>query len=166
MRVNKCTIQYNTSSRKVVQIEISVFRKKNWRGWSKTFKWLTECSSDNKDIYKSIEEYNPGKKQKVLYYLMIWLLNKTLHSVVTEFFIRCQKLIISFVFITQSYFPVPKDERISITHFLVMKIRNRQEVNKLQSFIWYRRWQMFEAIQKIYSRAILIFSHLCYSFIR
>ena len=36
------------------------------------------------------------------------LTNKELNPIVTEFFIRGRKLSISFVFITQSYFPVPK----------------------------------------------------------
>ena len=35
--------------------------------------------------------------------------NKRLNPVVTELFIRCRKLNISNVFITQSYFKVPKD---------------------------------------------------------
>ena len=44
--------------------------------------------------------------------------NKKLNSIVTELFIRGRKLNISIVFITQSYFKVPKDVRLSSTHFL------------------------------------------------
>ena len=48
--------------------------------------------------------------------------NKKLDSIVTELFIRGRKLIISLVFITQSYFKVPKDVRLNTTHFFITKI--------------------------------------------
>ena len=40
---------------------------------------------------------------------------KKINSVVTKLFIRCRKLNISFAFITQSYFRVPKDVRLNST---------------------------------------------------
>ena len=43
-------------------------------------------------------------------------------------FIRCRKLSISLVFITQSYFSVPKDVRLNSTHYLIMKINNIREL--------------------------------------
>ena len=43
-------------------------------------------------------------------------------------FIRCRKLNILLVFITQSYFSVPKDVRSNSTHYLIMKISNRKEL--------------------------------------
>ena len=51
--------------------------------------------------------------------------NKKLNSIVTELFIRGRKLKISLVFITQSYFKVPKDVRLNNTHFFIMKIPNK-----------------------------------------
>ena len=64
------------------------------------------------DIYKNIEEYKPNKKRKILIVFddMItdMLSNKKLNPIVTELLIRGGKLNISFVFITQSYFTVPK----------------------------------------------------------
>ena len=48
--------------------------------------------------------------------------NKKLNSIVTELFIRGRKLNISIVFITQSYFKVPKEVRLNTTHFFIMKI--------------------------------------------
>ena len=42
-------------------------------------------------------------------------------------FTRCRKLNISFVFITQPYFSVPKDVRLNSTHYFIMKINNRIE---------------------------------------
>ena len=41
------------------------------------------------------------------------LINKKLNSIVTELFIRGRKLNISLVFITQSYFAVPKNIRLN-----------------------------------------------------
>ena len=50
--------------------------------------------------------------------------NKKLNPIVTELFIRDRKLNISIIFITQSYFKVPKGFRLNFTHFFIMKIRN------------------------------------------
>ena len=46
-------------------------------------------------------------------------------------FIRCRKLNISLVFITQSYFSVPKEVRLNSTHYLIMKIDNRRELQNI-----------------------------------
>ena len=54
--------------------------------------------------------------------------NNKLNSIVTEFFIRGTKLNSSPVFITQSYFKVPNDVRLNITHFFNMKIQNKREL--------------------------------------
>ena len=54
--------------------------------------------------------------------------NKKLNSIITELFIRGRKLNISLVFITQSYFKVPKDVRLNTTHFFIMKIRDKKEL--------------------------------------
>ena len=45
--------------------------------------------------------------------------------------IRCRKLNISLVFITQSYFSVPKDVRLNSTHYLIMKINNKRELQNI-----------------------------------
>ena len=55
------------------------------------------------------------------------LTNKRLQAIIKELFIRCRKLNISLVFITQSYFSVSKDVRLNSTHYLAMKINNRIE---------------------------------------
>ena len=57
--------------------------------------------------------------------------NKKLDSVVTEMFIRGRKLNISLVFITQSYFKVPKDVRLNTTHFFISKIPNKRELQQI-----------------------------------
>ena len=57
--------------------------------------------------------------------------NKKLNSIVTELFIKGRKLNISIVFITQSYFKVPKDVRLNSTHAFVMKISNKRELQQI-----------------------------------
>ena len=56
--------------------------------------------------------------------------NKKLNPVVTEFFIRGKKLSISFVFITQSIFKVPKEVRLNSTHSFIMKTPNKREIEQ------------------------------------
>ena len=51
--------------------------------------------------------------------------NKKLNSIVTELFIRGRKLNISLVFITQSYFKVPKDVRLNTSHFQIKENFNK-----------------------------------------
>ena len=76
-------------------------------------KAFIEYSNDMQDVYKNIEDYNPGKKRKMLIIfddmIVDMINNKKLNPVVTELSIRGRKLNIYIVFITQSYFKVPKD---------------------------------------------------------
>ena len=55
------------------------------------------------------------------------LSSKKLNPIVTELFIRGKKLIISLVFVTQSYFTMPKDIRLNCTYYFIMKIPNKRE---------------------------------------
>ena len=91
--------------------------------------------NDIEDVYKSIEKYNIGKKRKILIVFddMIanMMNNKKLNPVVTELFIRGRKLNISIVFITQSYFKVPEDDRLNSTHFFIMKVLNKRELQQI-----------------------------------
>ena len=57
--------------------------------------------------------------------------NKKLNPIVTELFIRGRKLNISLVFITQSYFCVPKDIRLTSTHYVIMKIPNKRKIQQI-----------------------------------
>ena len=56
--------------------------------------------------------------------------NKKLSLIVTEFFIRGRKLKISFVFITQSYIDRLKNIRLNSTHYCLMKILNKRELQQ------------------------------------
>ena len=57
--------------------------------------------------------------------------NKTFQATIKELFIRYRKLSISLVFITQSYFPVPKDVRLNSLYYLIMKINNKRELQNI-----------------------------------
>ena len=57
--------------------------------------------------------------------------NKKLNPIVNELFIRGRKLNISIVFITQSYFRVPKDVRLNSTHIFIMKIPNKRKLQQI-----------------------------------
>ena len=57
--------------------------------------------------------------------------NKKFQAIIKELFIRCRKLNISLVFVTESYFSVPKDARLNTTHYFIMKINNRIELKNI-----------------------------------
>ena len=57
--------------------------------------------------------------------------NKRFQAIIKELFIRCRKLNISLVFITQSYFSVPKEVRLSSTNYLIMKIHSKRELQQI-----------------------------------
>ena len=81
------------------------------------------------DVYKSIDECNIDKERKILIVFddmfADMINNKKLIS------IRGRKLNISPVFITQSYFKVPKDVRMNTTHFFISKIPNKRELQQI-----------------------------------
>ena len=98
-------------------------------------KAFIEYSNDMHDVYKNIDDYNPDKENKILIVFdMIadMIHNKKLNSIVTKLFIRGRKLNISLVFISQSYFKIPKDVRLNTTHFLWQKFQIEQNFEKLQ----------------------------------
>ena len=87
------------------------------------------------DVCKNIDHYNPNKENKILIVFADMIAdminNKKLNSIITKLFIRDRKLNISLVFITQSYFKVPKDVRLNTTHFFIMKISNKRELQQI-----------------------------------
>ena len=99
-------------------------------------KAFIEYSNDMHDVSKNIDDCNLDKENKTLIVFddMIGdvIHNKNLNSIVTELFIRGRKLNISLVFITQSYFKVPKDVRLNTSYFFVVKISNKENFNKLR----------------------------------
>ena len=75
-----------------------------------------ECSNTMDDIYENIDDYNPNRERKILIVFddMIAdiMANKKFQAIIKGLFIRCRKLNISLMLITQSYFSVPKDVRL------------------------------------------------------
>ena len=92
------------------------------------------CSNTIDDVYEDTDDYNlsQGRERKklVVFDDMIAdiMTNRRFQAIIKELFIRCRKLNISLVFMTQSYFSVPKDLRLNSTHYLIMKIKNRREL--------------------------------------
>ena len=86
----------------------------------------------SKKILKITIQY---KKRKILIFFddvsADMISNNKLNPIVTELFIRGRKLNISIVFITQSYFKVPKDVRLNSTHFFITKIPNKRELQQI-----------------------------------
>ena len=57
--------------------------------------------------------------------------NKKAQQVLKELFIRCRKLNTSICFLTQSYFSVPKDVRLTCTHYVIFKLNNKRELQNI-----------------------------------
>ena len=98
-------------------------------------KAFIEYSNDMHRVYKNIDNYNLNKENKILIVfddiIADMISNKKLSSIVTELFIRCRKLNISLVFISQSYFKNPKDVRNNSTYLFTMKIPNKRELMQI-----------------------------------
>ena len=87
------------------------------------------------DIYKNINGYSSKRNRKILIVFddMIAdiMTNKRFHATIKELFIRCRKVNISLVFITQSHFSVPKEVRLNSTHNLIKAIHNKRELQQI-----------------------------------
>ena len=94
-----------------------------------------EYSNDMDDVLDYINNYNKNRDKKVLIVFddMIAdiMSSKKFKAIIKELFIRCRKLNISIVFITQSYFRTPKDARLNSTHYVIMKIQIRKELQNI-----------------------------------
>ena len=87
------------------------------------------------NILENIEDCNKKRKRKVLIVFddMIShvMSGKKAQQVLKELFTRCRKLNISFCFLTQSYFSVPKDVRLNCTHYIIFKLNNKRELQNI-----------------------------------
>ena len=84
------------------------------------------------DVFDNIDDYNKSRDKKVLIIFdnMIAdiMRSENFKAIVKELFIRCRKLNVSIVFITQSYFRTPKDATLNTTHYILMKIGSKREL--------------------------------------
>ena len=83
-------------------------------------------------VYENIDDYNPNRKTKILIVFDDMIADimsyKKFQALIKELFIRCRKLNVSLMFITQSYFSVPKDVRLNSTDYLIMKVSNKRKL--------------------------------------
>ena len=94
-----------------------------------------EYSNNMDDVLDDINNHNKNRDKKVLIIFddMIAdiMRSEKFKAIVKELFIRCRKLNISIVFITQSYFRTPKDTRLNTTHYILMKIGSTKELKNI-----------------------------------
>ena len=113
-----------------------------------------EYLNDLDGIYKIIEEYNPNKKRKILTVsediIADMVNNKKLNLV--------RKLKIFLVFIAQSYFAVRKNIRLNSTHYFIIKIPNKRELEQVV-FNHLLDIDFRELLQKMYCKIIFFFSY-------
>ena len=93
-------------------------------------KAFIEYSNDMQDICKNINCYNEDKERKILL-VFIDMIADLINNKTTEFFIWGRKVNISLVFVTHWYFKIPKDIRLNSTHFSIMKIPNKTELQQI-----------------------------------
>ena len=111
------------------------FLNKVWIKYVNDPNGFTECSNTMDDVYENIDDYNPSRKRKKLIVfddMIADIMTSTrFQAIIKELFIRRRKLNISLVFITQSFFSVPKDVRLNSAYYLNMKINNRKELQNI-----------------------------------
>ena len=94
-----------------------------------------EYSNDMNDVLEDINNYNKNRDKEVLIIfddmIVDIMRSEQFKVIVKEIFIRCRKLNISIVFITQSYFRTPEDARLNSTHYILMKIGNKKELKSI-----------------------------------
>ena len=87
-----------------------------------------ECSNTMDDVYRNIDDYKPSRKRKILIVfgdtIVEIMSNKKFQAIIKELFIRCRKVNISLVFITQSYFCF---ERCEIKFNTLFDYENQQQ---------------------------------------
>ena len=87
------------------------------------------------DVLDDINNYNKNRDKKVLIIfddmIVDIMRSEKFKAIVKELFIRCRKLNISIVIITQYYFRTPKDARLNSTHYILMKIGNKKELKNI-----------------------------------
>jgi hypothetical protein len=99
------------------------------------YRWL-ESKSDQIIIKEGVENTPPlDKFDKDYNHLVIWddlVLSKDL-SKVEQYYIRARKLNVSVIFLSQSFFRVPKVIRNNCNYFVLLKLSGQREVNIILS---------------------------------
>ena len=121
-----------------------------------------EYSTTMDDVFESIDNYNTKRKRRILIVFddMIAdiMTNKKFKSIIKELFIRCRKLNISVVFITQSYFRTPNDARLNSARYLLMKIQSKKELQNIaQDNSGDIDFKDFKDLQRLYKITIFFY---------
>ena len=90
-----------------------------------------EYSNDSNDVLENINNHNKNRDKKVLIIFDDIMGSEKFKAIVKELFIRCRKLNISIVFITQSYFRTSTDAKLNSTHYILMKISTKKELTSI-----------------------------------
>ena len=75
-----------------------------------------------------------GKRKVLIFfdYMVVHIMsNKKAEKALEDLFIRCRKINISLCFLTQSYFSVTKDVRLNCTHYIILKLNNKRELQNM-----------------------------------
>ena len=103
-----------------VNQNMNIWLKDAWIKYLNNPNAFIECSNTMDDVYENINDYNTIRKRKkiIVFGDMVADImdNKQFQVIIKELFIRCKKINISLIFITQSYFSVAKDIRLNLTH--------------------------------------------------
>ena len=103
----------------------------------KNRKAFIDYSQTIDDVYENLEDCDLTKQRKLLIAFGDMIADKGANTkkspTDTELFVRGRKLNISLVFISQSYFKMPKDIRLNATHYLIIKIPNKRELQQIES---------------------------------
>ena len=98
-------------------------------------KAFIEYSTDMDDVLYDINNYNKNRDKKILTVFDDMIAdieyNKNFKRIIKELFYRARKINVSIVFITQSYFRALKDARLNSTHYILMKISNKEELKRI-----------------------------------
>ena len=93
-----------------------------------------ECSNTMDDVHKNIDDYKSSGKRKVLIVsgdmIVDIMTNKKFQAIIKELFIRCRKVNISLVFITQSQFSVPNNCQIKFDTLFDYENKQQQRITK------------------------------------
>ena len=94
-------------------------------------------SQTTDDVCDNLKDYNATKKRRVLIEFDDMIVNiksnKKLRPIVSELFLRRRKLNIFLIFTSQFYFKVTNTLRLNATHYFIMKIPNKREIQQIAS---------------------------------
>ena len=94
-----------------------------------------EYSDDMDELLDDINNYNKNRDKEVLIAFDDLIAdieyNKKFKRTIKELFYRARKINVSIVFINQSYFRALKDARLNSTHYIIMKINNKNLLKRI-----------------------------------